>query len=160
MKHLRDVLYEGILDIDDNAKKEPNFKGVIEKFLENNYEGASTCKIRKDLNPNGKYVVDSVGSMEVKNRSIDSLTNGLFVFGEIKKDFNCSYCISLTSLEGAPEKVGGDFNCVDCDLLTTLIGSPKIIKGYFSCVRCNSLTSLEGAPKYIHGEFLKPDHLE
>ena len=29
----------------------------------------------------------------------------------IKKDFNCSYCASLTSLEGAPKEVGRDFNC-------------------------------------------------
>ena len=79
MKHLQDILYEGILDINDNIKKGPNFKGVIKKFLKDNYKGASTCKIRKELNSDGKYIVDSTSSIEVKNHNIDSLTNGLFV---------------------------------------------------------------------------------
>lgn len=160
MKHLQDILYEGILDINDNIKKGPDFKGVIKKFLKDNYKGASTCKIRKELNPDGKYIVDSASSIEVKNRSIDSLTNGLFVFGKIKYNFGCDRCNSLTSLEGVPEKIGQNFNCMDCQSLTTLMGSPKKVGGYFCCIYCNSLTSLEYAPEYIHGEFLKPDHLE
>ena len=29
-------------------------------------------------------------------------------------NFNCHNCTSLTSLEGAPEKVGWNFNCIHC----------------------------------------------
>ena len=38
----------------------------------------------------------------------------------------------LTSLEGAPKKVGGVFNCQGNNLIT-LKGAPKIIHGFFSC---------------------------
>ena len=36
---------------------------------------------------------------------------------KVDKDFECSSCNSLTSLEGAPEKVSGDFYCVYCTSL-------------------------------------------
>lgn len=46
--------------------------------------------------------------------------------------FNCSYN-SLTSLEGAPEKVGGSFFCSHNDKLTSLEGSPREVGGKFYC---------------------------
>ena len=64
----------------------------------------------------------------------------------IKKDFNCSYCASLTSLKGAPKKVSGDFSCYNCASLTSLKGAPKEVGRDFSCYNCASLTSLKGAP--------------
>ena len=51
----------------------------------------------------------------------------------IKNDFSCSGCNSLTSLEGAPQKVGGDFSCSRCTSLTSLEGAPKEVCGYFYC---------------------------
>ena len=51
------------------------------------------------------------------------------------------------------EKIGGNFNCSYCNSLTSLEGSPKEVGGYFNCSRCPSLTSLEGAPKEVGGEF-------
>ena len=71
----------------------------------------------------------------------------------IKNNFNCSYCASLTSLKGAPQKVGRDFACHDCASLTTLEGAPKEVSRDFYCSNCNTLTSLEGAPQKVGRDF-------
>ena len=90
-------------------------------------------------------------------------------FGEISKFFDCSrnsltsldgapqkvgggfrcYSNKLTSLEGAPQRVGGDFMC-HSNQLVSLKGSPQIVAGSFYCSR-NQLTSLEGAPPMVAG---------
>ena len=52
-------------------------------------------------------------------------------FGQIVGDFtfNCSHN-QLSSLEGAPESVGGDFFCKN-NQITSLKGAPQSIGGYF-----------------------------
>ena len=92
-------------------------------------------------------------------------------FGEISKFFDCSrnsitsldgapqkvggyfgcYSNKLTSLEGAPQRVDGDFMC-HSNQLVSLKGSPQIVTGGFYCSR-NPLTSLEGAPPMVAGTF-------
>jgi hypothetical protein len=92
-------------------------------------------------------------------------------FGEVSRDFNC-FRNSLTSLEGAPQSVGGDFDCsrnkltslkgapqsvgVDFDCshnrLTSLEGAPQKARGYFACGH-NMLTSLKGAPQQVRFDF-------
>ena len=71
-------------------------------------------------------------------------------FGEVGGDFEC-YRNSLTSLDGAPQKVGGGFFCYS-NKLTSLKGSPQSVDGDFDCSH-NSLTSLEGAPQSVEGNF-------
>ena len=68
-------------------------------------------------------------------------------------DFNCSFCASLTSLEGAPQEVDGGFWCNNCASLTSLEGAPKEINGDFDCAECVSLTSLRGAPEKVGRNF-------
>ena len=67
-----------------------------------------------------------------------------------KGDIDCSDQ-GLTSLKGAPEKVGGNFDCSNNNL-TSLQGAPKEVDGYFDCSD-NKLTNLKGAPKYVEGKF-------
>jgi hypothetical protein len=71
-------------------------------------------------------------------------------FGEVSEDFYCSYN-QLTSLEGAPQKVGGVFYC-DRNNLTSLEGAPHEVGGSFYC-NDNQLTTLEGAPREVGGYF-------
>ena len=71
----------------------------------------------------------------------------------VKSDFFCNDN-SLTSLKGAPEKVGRGFYC-DNNSLTSLEGSPEKVGGDFSCDN-NSLTSLKGAPEKVGGNFSCP----
>ena len=52
---------------------------------------------------------------------------------DIKNNFNCDFCHFLTSLEGAPEKVGRDFVCSQCNLLESLAGGPKEVGRCFGC---------------------------
>ena len=64
--------------------------------------------------------------------------------------FNCRNML-LTSLEGAPQYVGGYFDC-SYNQLTTLKGAPQSVSGTFYC-NDNHLTSLEGAPQYVRWGF-------
>jgi len=71
-------------------------------------------------------------------------------FGVVTGHFDCDNN-SLTSLEGAPKKVGEYFTCHH-NSLTSLEGAPKKVGGSFACHH-NSLTSLEGAPQKVGGDF-------
>ena len=71
-------------------------------------------------------------------------------FGVVRGFFNCSHN-QLTSLEGAPRKVGEGFYC-GYNQLTTLEGAPREVRLVFLCYK-NQLTTLEGAPQKVGGDF-------
>ena len=149
MRTLKECIIESLLDngdeVFDGAKK-----GIVEEFLKENYNihGSYTIKETKT-----RFIVDIKGDIEVANEGITSLTNGLFEFGEVSRNFDCSYCDSLKTLEGAPKKVGENFSCHDCKSLTSLEGAPKEVKGGFDCSECKSLKSLKGAPEKVRWAF-------
>ena len=154
MKNLKNYIIESILDVEDNIDNiDKNIKDQIKQFLKDNFRGYSSCKISRKPNNDGKFEVLSTGDVEVKNKSITSLTNGLFIWANIKGDFTCSNCNSLTTLEGAPKEIGGSFNCYSCKSLTSLEGAPKEVGRVFNCSYCDSLKSLKGAPKEVGGDF-------
>jgi hypothetical protein len=64
-------------------------------------------------------------------------------------NFTC-FSNRLTSLEGAPKKVGGEFDCFN-NKLTSLKGAPQEIGWDFNCSD-NDISSLEGAPPSIGGD--------
>ena len=167
------TLRESLLDDDLINKTDKMIRDEIKAFLKANYKGS--IKISRKPNTDNKYEVSSTTNIEVKNKNITSLTNGMFMWAtvdgyfncamckslkslkgapkEIAYNFNCSHCIGLESLEGAPEKVGGCFYCSMCLFLKSLDGAPKEVNGDFSCNSCDSLTSLEGAPEKVDGNF-------
>ena len=59
---------------------------------------------------------------------------------------------NLTSLEGAPQEVGGSFLCSD-NRLESLEGAPQKVGGYFDCTN-NRLTTLKGAPQKVGNDFM------
>jgi hypothetical protein len=73
----------------------------------------------------------------------------------VGEGFHC-YGNQLTSLEGAPETVGGDFYCND-NQLTSLEWAPETVGGDFLC-KNNQLKTLEGAPQTVGGDFLCNDN--
>ena len=153
MKHLKDIVVESFFDdelVDDSKHLEKTVKEEIKRFLKENYKGGSRCRISRKPNEDGKYVVDCKGVLYVSNLSMERLTTDTFIFGEISDSFNISRTRNLTSLEGAPKKVGGSFYCNDCTSLTSLEGAPEEVEETFSCSWCNSLTNLKGAPKTCH----------
>ena len=154
MINLKEYISESLFDIDDNIDNiDESIKDQIKKFLKDNFDGASLCKISNKPNDDGKYEVSSSKNIKAKNKKITSLTNGLFIWTTVGGEFNCEYCKSLKSLEGAPKEVGGNFVCDYCDSLISLEGAPEKIGGWFSCESCDSLTSLKGAPKEVGGSF-------
>ena len=58
----------------------------------------------------------------------------------------------LTSLEGAPRRIGGDFWC-SINKLTSLEGCPQQVGKNFWCTG-NQLISLKGAPQQVGGDFM------
>ena len=61
--------------------------------------------------------------------------------------FDCGYN-RLTSLAGAPSKVGGGGFVCSYNQLTSLAGAPISVGGDFIC-SANNLTSIEGLPEFI-----------
>ena len=145
MKSIKKYL-ESLLDDEDIFLDPENDKKVIDEWIKNNYKISG-----KKLTISDDFVVDYVGLVEVKNKSITSLTNGMFRWGKVSGSFYCSHCNNLMSLEGSPEMVGGYFNCVYCKNLTSLEGAPKEVGRDFNCGGCEKLTSLEGAPEKVGG---------
>ena len=137
MINLKKYITESILDVEDNIDNvDESIKDQIKQFLKNNFKNASKFKISTKPNTNGKYEVSSNGDVVIKNKHITSLTNGSFIWTNIKGDFICHNCDSLTSLKGAPKVVGGLFNCEYCNSLTSLEGAPEKVCGHFSCSEC------------------------
>ncbi len=99
------------------------------------------------LNPRtGRVDVDS--DFDCDNQGLSDFKG--VRFGVVRGYFYCNNN-QLTSLEGAPQKVGGDFYCDD-NQLTSLEGAPQKVGLYFSC-QDNQLTTLEGAPQEVGGNF-------
>jgi len=93
-------------------------------------------------------LVDVQGSFDCSKWRLKSLYG--IRFGTVTRNFYCAGN-KLTTLEGAPQTVGGDFWCND-NKLTTLAGAPQTVEGNFDC-SYNGLTSLEGAPQTVGGDF-------
>ena len=119
MKSLK-LYFESILDDDDIFLDPENDKKVVEEWINENYN-----IYHGDLIISDDFIASCDGQIDVKNKSIEHLTNGLFRWGKIGNDFNCAYCNNLISLEGAPEKVGGNFYCSYCVNLTDISRLPK-----------------------------------
>ena len=130
------------------VRKENSFELKVKEFLSNRGMDADRFYISED----GKHL-NSSGDVYIDDEDIQ---DGKFIvpFGKVDGFFVCRYKDSLTSLEGAPEKVKGNFDCHCCDSLLSLKGAPKEVEGKFECFGCPSLTSLEGAPKEVKGDFL------
>ena len=100
------------------------------------------------------------GDVDIRNKNLKKITDILdFSKIEVTGNFVCSDN-QLTTLEGAPRKVGMGFFC-DHNQLTSLEGAPQEIGffttnsrgGTFNCSN-NKLTSLKGAPqKKVGGGF-------
>ena len=90
----------------------------IQEFIDNQPESSSI------------YITDNnvINSKKSIFISDTDLVDGklLFKFGRVDKDFICRNCPSLTSLEGAPQKVGENFSCSNCTSLISLEGAPQL----------------------------------
>lgn len=146
------TLYESLLDDFDTLETKANPVSTIKRFIEDNYEYNNELKISKKPNKNGYYEVSINGDVYIADYNIQSLTNGIFIWKQVKGVFSCEDCDNLTSLEGAPLKVEV-FKCAFCNGLTSLKGAPKITSYGFDCHACDNITTLEGAPEEVGGGF-------
>ena len=87
-------------------------------------------------------VVDIDGSFNASESDIFDFLG--INFRRVTGDFLCDSNPNLTSLNGAPKKVGRDFECYDNPGLTSLEGAPDWVGGNFYCNNNPRLRSLEG----------------
>ena len=131
-------------------------KSLYESILSSTNTGkASIIKAWLDEHNIKNYTINSKGEVDVDgdvNLSGRGLTEfpSYIQFGNVKGNFFCNNN-NLTTLKGAPKKVGGGFEC-KYNKLTTLKVAPKDIGGYFEC-SFNNLISLEGAPIEVNSYF-------
>jgi hypothetical protein len=91
--------------------------------------------------------IDVDGNVDMSSKCISNIP---VKFGNVTKNFNCSYN-EIISIEQSPISVGGDFDC-SFNSLKNLVGAPKSVGGNFDC-SFNNLTSLEGAPQSVGRDF-------
>jgi hypothetical protein len=113
-------------------------------FLDNQAKGRWTLNEKTGL-------VDIDGDFRYNDEGLKDFKG--IRFGVVTGNFSLTSLkgAQLTSLEGAPQEVGGYFCCYN-NKLTSLEGAPQVVGGYFDC-RYNNLTSLEGAPQEVRGGF-------
>ena len=147
------VVYNGA----DNEIRTPLPSYIIEAINgeKDNYKEKELNKIKSMLtfNPNtSRYDYDGdLDNIALKNFLSEDRNGFIINFGGVTGSFNC-YGLGLTSLKGAPQKVGGFFGCRN-NKLTSLEGAPKEVGKDFNCSN-NQLTSLKGAPKEVSGSFV------
>ena len=131
-------------------------KSLYESILSSTNAGkASIIKAWLDEHNIKNYTINDKGEIDVDG-NVNLINCGLrefpsyIQFGTVKGNFFCNNNY-ITTLKGAPKKVGGDFECSYSEL-TTLKGAPKEVGGDFEC-SFNSLISLEGAPNVVDGYF-------
>lgn len=138
MKSLKSFINESILSNVEDTLKAGDIKVIhleISKYIDKYYRTPKGYTISNEPNDDGKYVVDAVSNAVVKNKKLDSITNGLFVWGTVNGWFDCRDCSKLTSLEGCPEYVGAYFSCANTGI-DSLDGCPKIVTNNFNCMGC------------------------
>ena len=121
-----DLYFKFILNDDGTYLGVEYDKRIVEEWIKHNYYFTGKLFISDDL------IVDCSGDVSVENINIDSLTNGLFRWGNVDGDFYCG-CCNITSLEGAPKDVNGSFDCSNCTKLKSLEGAPEKIGGKLNC---------------------------
>jgi hypothetical protein len=128
-----------------------NYKELFEtqtELSQEQIEWLNKCtKGKWTLNPQ-TGLVDVEGNFDCSDLDLTDFKG--VRFGVVSVIFDC-HRNSLTSLEGAPQNVGGSFYCSH-NRLTSLEGAPRNVGGSFYC-RYNLLTSLEGAPQRVEGNF-------
>ena len=117
---------------------------LYENFIQSDSEIHKLCKeygIENYTINNG--LVDVDGDVDLSGKGLTKLP---VKFGNVSGIFNCQNN-QLTSLEGAPQSVGGDrFNCNN-NQLTSLEGCPKEVGNTFDC-SINNIYRLDFLPNY------------
>ena len=128
MINLKDYICEGTLaDMDDTlAQGDVNVQILtIDNWIKTYFKGK--FNISRKPNNDGLFEVSSKGTIEIKRKGaneLTSLTNGMFIWTDIKFDFICN---------GMPK-------------LETLVGGPKTVKRLYEVTLAPNLKNLEGAP--------------
>ena len=161
MKNLKEYINEGLADwgedntlnkkISKQTTKSAIKKEIIDWVITNSVGRMFKNRFTFDFDTT-PITVNYDGNIAL-TPYVDSLTNGLFQWGEINGSFEVKYNKKITSLEGAPKKVRHDFSCRDCSSLESLEGGPFKVGRNYVCSCCKSLKTLKGCPEEIGERF-------
>lgn len=123
MKNLLEYIKESLLDDFDNLSDAIDPREEIKRFLNDTYfchlawAADKLFTISKKPNKDGLYLVDALSGswIEVKDskkKSLEYITNGIFVFNKVEGGLSLRNCINLKSLEGAPQDMYLNHLCV------------------------------------------------
>lgn len=145
MKQLKEYIKEGLFDDIDKQEGKNNLaaqnkqlkKEIVDWISKYYMESLNKLKKRSltvdmsTIPPTVNYNGDSRLAVA---KEISTLNNyGMFQWGDVEGSFDCGGNRRLTSLEGAPKKVGGNFTCDQNVRLTSLEGAPKEVGENFYC---------------------------
>lgn len=148
-EYLTDLLNEAA-QVDESLIQECT-DWIVNNYKSNYHNDIKPEKVKfaKKLNKDGKLIAKCSGVRTLcLNQDATSVTNGKFVWDDIKGEFSCKFNKNITSLEGCPQEVGELFEITGCDSLTNLEGGPTKC-GNYDCSQCEKLESLLGAPKVV-----------
>ena len=180
MKNLKDYICEGTLADMENTLASGDMdvqRLSIDNWIKTYFTGKYI--ISKQPNSDGLFEVSSKGSIGIKRKGaneLTTLTNGMFIWTDIRFDFMCNGMAKLETLVGGPKTVkrtyevtlapnlknlegaptrSETFNCSGCGLETLKGGEVLKNCDYVILRNCKNLVSLEGCPD---GETLYCEH--
>ena len=129
-------LKESLLDDFDKIERKSVRREDVEEYLKKYYISRKPFEISRTPNKDGYYEVSTGDKVEVKTTDIPAITNGIFIFTDVGGYFSIRNCKKITTLQGAPKKVGADFICTGCESLTSFEGGPERVQGVIKVDRC------------------------
>lgn len=136
MKPLQEYIIESLLDDFDEIERKSVRREDVEEYLKKYYISREPFKISSKPNKDGYYEVSTDNKVEAKTTDIPAITNGIFIFTEVGGYFSIRNCKKITTLQGAPKKVGADFICTGCESLKSFEGGPERVQGVIKVDRC------------------------
>lgn len=142
MKHLNDIVAEGILDMEDDALDKIVAKQWVEEHIK--------CDGKIQYLKNGS--IKFGGDVIIKGFDGDSIPNYITI-ANVNGDFKIEKCPNLTKLENLfveYAEVKGEYVVANCPKLESLVGGPYKVGQNMSITSNPSLKTLEGCPMFVY----------
>lgn len=172
MKHLYDIVKEGLFDIDglegSNSLEisSKQLKKDIENWICSNYYYKRNCPksaaVKKrwleiDMTtspPTVNYkpdILDAKNLLHLQQSNKSVCNSGLFQWGKMNVKV-LLFVYNLEDLTGLPEEFDGNIRFETCHYLKYLKGCPKKVGGNFTLIMCRSITNFVDGPEEVGGE--------
>ena len=142
MKHLNDIVAEGILDMEDDALDKIVAKRWVDEHIK--------CDGKIQYLKNG--TIKFGGDVVIKGFDGASIPDYITI-ANVNGDFKIEKCPNLTKLENLfveYAEVKGEYVVANCPKLESLVGGPYKVGQNMSITSNPSLKTLEGCPMFVY----------